>query len=113
MPKENILGQVGEGYKQALMTLEGGRISIGALALGIAQAAFEAALTYAKQREAFGQPIGKFQLIQGYLADMATQVHAARLLIYHAAWLKDNHQRVIMEGSQAKLFASEIASRVL
>jgi alkylation response protein AidB-like acyl-CoA dehydrogenase len=112
IPKENILGQPEEGYKQALITLEGGRISIGSLALGIAQAAFEAALTYAKQREAFGQPIGKFQLIQGYLADMATQIQAARLLIYHAAWLKDQHKRVTMEGSQAKLFASEIASRV-
>ena len=112
LPKENILGAVGEGYKQALMTLEGGRISIGALALGIGQAAFEAALTYAKQREAFGQTIGKFQLIQGYLADMATQMQAARLMLYHAAWLKDNHKRVIMEGSQAKLFASEVASRV-
>jgi len=112
IPKENILGKAEEGYKQALITLEGGRISIGALALGIAQAAFEAALAYAKQREAFGQPIGKFQLIQGYLADMATQIQAARLLIYHAAWLKDQHKRVTMEGSQAKLFASEIASRV-
>jgi alkylation response protein AidB-like acyl-CoA dehydrogenase len=112
IPKENLLGEVAEGYKQALITLEGGRISIGALALGIAQAAFDAALTYAKQREAFGQPIGKFQLIQGYLADMATQVHAARLLVYHAAWLKDQHKRVTLEGSQAKLFASEIASRV-
>jgi alkylation response protein AidB-like acyl-CoA dehydrogenase len=112
IPKDNLLGQPGEGYKQALITLEGGRISIGALALGIAQAAFDAALSYAKQREAFGQPIGKFQLIQGYLADMATQVHAARLLVYHAAWLKDKHQRVTLEGSQAKLFASEIASRV-
>ena len=112
IPKENILGEVGEGYKQALITLEGGRISIGALALGIGQAAFEAALNYAKQREAFGQTIGKFQLIQGYLADMATQMQAARLLIYHAAWLKDNHKRVTLEGSQAKLFASEVASRV-
>lgn len=112
IPKENILGEVGAGYKQALITLEGGRLSIGALALGIAQAAFEAALNYAKQREAFGQPIGKFQMIQSYLADMATQVHAARLLLYHAAWMKDRHVRVTLEGSQAKLFASEIASRV-
>jgi alkylation response protein AidB-like acyl-CoA dehydrogenase len=112
IPKENILGEVGEGYKQALMTLEGGRISIGSLALGIAQAAFDAALSYAKQREAFGQPIGKFQFIQGYLADMATQIAAARLLLYHAAWMKDNHRRVTLEGSQAKLFASEIASKV-
>jgi alkylation response protein AidB-like acyl-CoA dehydrogenase len=112
IPKENLIGAVGEGYKQALETLEGGRISIGALALGIAQGALDAALTYAKQREAFGQPIGKFQFIQGYLADMATQVHAARLLVYHAAWLKDHHKRVTLEGSQAKLFASEISSKV-
>lgn len=112
IPKENIIGEVGEGYKQALMTLEGGRISIGALALGIAQAALDAALNYAKQREAFGQPIGKFQFIQGYLADMSTQISAARLLLYHAAWMKDHHKRVTLEGSQAKLFASEIASRV-
>jgi alkylation response protein AidB-like acyl-CoA dehydrogenase len=112
IPKENIIGEVGDGYKQALMTLEGGRISIGALALGIAQGALDAALTYAKQREAFGQPIGKFQFIQGYLADMATQVHAARLMLYHAAWLKDHHKRVTLEGSQAKLYASEIASKV-
>ncbi len=112
IPAGNILGEPGEGYKQALMTLEGGRISIGALALGIAQAALDAALQYAKQREAFGQTIGKFQLIQGYLADMATQVHAARLLLYHAAWMKDHGKRVTLEGSQAKLFASEISSRV-
>ncbi len=112
IPEENLIGERDEGYKQALITLEGGRISIGALALGIAQAALDSALVYAKQREAFGQVIGKFQLIQGYLADMATQVHAARLMLYHAAWLKDQHQQVILEGSQAKLFASEIASRV-
>lgn len=112
IPAENIIGEVGEGYKQALITLEGGRISIGALALGIAQAALDSALQYAKQREAFGQPIGKFQLIQAYLADMATQVQAARLLLYHAAWMKDHGKRVTLEGSQAKLFASEIASKV-
>lgn len=112
IPKENIIGQVGEGYKQALQTLEGGRLSIGALALGIGQAAFDAALAYAKQREAFGQPIGKHQFIQGYLADMSTGLNAARLLLYHAAWMKDHHKRVTLEGSQAKLFASEIASKV-
>lgn len=111
IPAGNIIGAEGEGYKQALMTLEGGRISIGALALGIAQAALDAALVYARQREAFGQPIGNFQFIQGYLADMATQIHAARLLLYHAAWMKDHGQRVTLEGSQAKLFASEIASK--
>ncbi|MDR3612840.1 MAG: acyl-CoA dehydrogenase [Candidatus Obscuribacterales bacterium] len=112
IPKENIIGQVGEGYKQALTTLEGGRISIGALALGIGQAAFDSALAYAKQREAFGQSIGKFQFIQGYLADMSTQLSAARMLLYHAAWLKDHHKRVTLEGSQAKLYASEVASKV-
>lgn len=112
IPYENIIGAVNDGYKQALTTLEGGRISIAALALGIAQAAFDAALQYAKQREAFGQPIGKFQLIQAYLADMATQVQAARLLIYHAAYMKDHGKRVTLEGSQAKLFASEVSSRV-
>lgn len=112
IPKGNLIGEVGTGYKQAMITLEGGRISIGALALGIAQAALDASLTYAKQREAFGQQIGKFQLIQGFLADMSTQIQAARLLVYHAAWLKDQHKRVTLEGSQAKLFASEIASRV-
>lgn len=112
VPAENMLGLEGEGYKQALQTLEGGRISIGALALGIAQAALDSALQYAKQREAFGQPIGKFQFIQGYLADMSTQISAARLMLYHAAWMKDHGKRVTLEGSQAKLFASEIASRV-
>ncbi len=112
IPKANIVGEVGDGYKQALTTLEGGRISIGALALGIGQAAFDAALAYAKQREAFGQPIGKFQFIQGYLADMATQLSAARMLLYHAAYLKDHGKRVTLEGSQAKLYCSEVASKV-
>lgn len=112
IPAGNIIGAQGEGYKQALSTLEGGRISIGALALGIAQAALDAALVYARQREAFGEPIGNFQFIKGYLADMSTQIQAARLLLYHAAWMKDQGQRVTLEGSQAKLFASEIASRV-
>ncbi len=112
IPAGNIIGEVGEGYKQALTTLEGGRISIGSLALGIAQAALDSSMQYAKQREAFGQSISKFQFIQGYIADMATQINAARLLIYHAAWMKDHGKRVTLEGSQAKLFASEISSRV-
>lgn len=112
IPAGNIMGAPGDGYKQALQTLEGGRLSIGALALGIAQAAFDSALSYANQREAFGKPIGKFQFIQGYLADMSTQISAARLLLYHAAWLKDHGKRVTLEGSQAKLYASEISSRV-
>ncbi|MBS2009206.1 MAG: acyl-CoA dehydrogenase [Cyanobacteria bacterium SZAS TMP-1] len=112
VPVENMLGAEGEGYKQALMTLGGGRLSIGALALGIAQACVDASITYAKQREAFGQPIGKFQMIQSFLADMVTEVAAARLMLYHAAYLKDHHKSVILEGSQAKLYASEVASRV-
>lgn len=112
VPVENMLGQENEGYKQALMTLEGGRIAGSALILGIAQAAFDAALSYAKQREAFGQPIGKFQFIQGYLADMSTQIAAARMMVYHTAWLKDHGKRVTLEGSQTKLFASEVASKV-
>ncbi len=112
IPVENILGAEGEGYKQALMTLGGGRLSIGALALGIAQACVDASITYAKQREAFGQPIGKFQMIQSFLADMVTQVAAARLMLYHAAYLKDHGKKVILEGSQAKLYASEVASKV-
>jgi alkylation response protein AidB-like acyl-CoA dehydrogenase len=112
VPAENMLGQESEGYKQALMTLEGGRIAGSALILGIGQAAFDAALAYAKQREAFGQTIGKFQFIQGYLADMSTQLSAARLMVYHTAWLKDHGKRVTLEGSQTKLFTSEIATKV-
>jgi len=112
IPAENIIGAEGEGYKQALQTLGGGRLSIGALALGIAQACVDASIVYAKQREAFGQPIGKFQMIQSFLADMTTQVAAARLMLYHAAYLKDHHKSVILEGSQAKLYASEVASKV-
>ncbi len=112
IPRGNLLGEVGEGYRQALMTLECGRIAGSALIIGIAQAAFDAALTYGHQREAFGQPVGKHQFIQGYLADMSTQLNAARLMVYHAAWLKDRGKRVTLEGSQAKLLASEIATRV-
>lgn len=111
IPYANLLGKEGEGYKQALQTLEGGRISIASLALGIAQGAFDAAYTYSRQREAFGQPIGDFQLIQAYLAEMSTLVRAARLLLYHSAWLKD-HGKLAYENGQAKLFASDIAMRV-
>lgn len=112
IPKANLIGNECEGYKQALQTLEGGRLSIAALAVGISQAAFDAALAYAKQRESFGQPIGKHQFIQGYLADMSTQITAARLMLYHAAWMKDHGKRVTLEGSQAKLYASEVSSKV-
>ena len=109
IPKENLLGQPGEGFKQFMITLDGGRISIGAMALGIAQGAFDKALGWAKQREQFGKPITDFQAIQWKLSDMATQLEAARHLIYHASELKDKGEKFIMESAMAKLYASEVA----
>jgi butyryl-CoA dehydrogenase len=111
VPKENLLGQPGEGYKQFLITLDGGRISIGALSVGLAQGAFEAAVEYAKQRVQFGQPIAKFQAIQWMIADMATEIDAARLMVYRAAWLRDQGVRFTKEAAMAKLYASEAAER--
>jgi butyryl-CoA dehydrogenase len=107
VPKENLLGKEGEGFKQFLITLDGGRISIGAMALGIAQGAYDKSLKYAKERIQFGQPITKFQAIQWKLSDMATQIEAARHLIYSAAWLKDQGKPYIKESAMAKLYASE------
>jgi len=112
VPVANRIGVEGEGYKVALTTLDGGRIGIGAQATGIAQGAFEAALAYAKDRQAFGHPISDFQAIQFMLADMATEIDAARLLVRKAAWKNDSGQRFSMEASIAKLFASEMATRV-
>ena len=112
VPVENRIGQEGEGYKVALSTLDGGRIGIAAQATGIAQGAFEAALSYAQQRQAFGHPIADFQAIQFMLADMATEIDAARLLARRAAWKQDSGARFTMEASIAKLFASEMATRV-
>ena len=112
VPMENLLGKEGEGFKQFLITLDGGRISIGAMALGIAQGAYEKSLKYAKERIQFDQPISKFQAIQWKLSDMATQIEAARHLIYHAAWLKDQGKPYIKESAMAKLFASEVATWV-
>ena len=112
IPAALRLGEEGTGFKQAMKTLDGGRISIGALALGIAQGAYETALAYAKERVQFGQPIGKFQAIGDLLANMSTQIEAARLLIYHAARLKDAGLEHSLAGAQAKLFASEMAMRV-
>ncbi len=109
LPKENLLGKPGEGFKQFMITLDGGRISIGAMALGIAQGAFDKALDYAKQREQFGKPITDFQAIQWKLSDMATQLEAARHLIYHASELKDKGEKFIKESAMAKLYASEVA----
>jgi len=112
VPVRNRIGQEGEGYKVALSTLDGGRIGIAAQATGIAQGAFEAALSYAQQRQAFGHPIAEFQAIQFMLADMATEIDAARLLARRAAWKQDSGARFTMEASVAKLFASEMATRV-
>lgn len=108
IPKDNLLGKEGEGFKQFMITLDGGRISIGAMALGIAQGACDKALEYAKGREQFGQPISNFQAIQWKLADMATQLEAARHLIYHASELKDKGERFVKESAMAKLYASEV-----
>jgi butyryl-CoA dehydrogenase len=112
VPVENRIGLEGEGYKVALSTLDGGRIGIASQATGIAQGAFEAALLYAQQRQAFGHPIADFQAIQFMLADMATEIDAARLLARRAAWKQDSGARFTMEASIAKLFASEMATRV-
>jgi len=112
VPVANRLGNEGDGYKIALSTLDGGRIGIGAQATGIAQGAFDASLTYAKQREAFGHPIADFQAIQFMLADMSTEIDAARLLVRKAAWKQDSGGRFSMEAAIAKLFASEMSTRV-
>lgn len=112
VPVENRLGNEGEGYKVALSTLDGGRIGIASQAIGIAQGAFEAALAYARQRQAFGHRISDFQAVQFMLADMAMEIDAARLLARRAAWQFDTGSRVTMEAAAAKLFASEMATRV-
>jgi alkylation response protein AidB-like acyl-CoA dehydrogenase len=111
VPKENLLGKEGEGFKQMLITLDGGRISIGAMALGLAQAAFDAAVRYSQERVQFGQPISKFQAIQWMIADMATEIDCARLMVYRAAAMKDAGVRFTKEAAMAKLYASETAER--
>lgn len=112
VPKENRIGEDGFGFKFAMKTLEGGRIGIAAQALGIAAGAYELALAYSKQRKAFGKPISDHQAIAFKLADMATQIEAARLLVYKAAWLKDQGQSYTLAGSMAKLYASKVAMDV-
>ena len=112
VPDENRLGNLGEGFLQAMQILDGGRISIAALSVGIAQGAYEAAVRYAKERHQFGKPIAEFQAIQFKLADMATQIEAARLLTQQAAYLKDAGRIVSQASAMAKLFASETAVRV-
>jgi alkylation response protein AidB-like acyl-CoA dehydrogenase len=112
VPAANRLGEAGRGFKIALGALDCGRIGIAAQALGIASAAYEAAVTYARERKSFGVPIGHHQMVQWMLADMATAIEAARLLTLRAAWLKDSGARFGPEAAMAKLFASEMAMRV-
>lgn len=109
---EQILGKIGQGFKQFLITLDGGRIGIGAMAVGIAQGAYELALEYAKQRKQFGHAISKFQAIQHKLANMAMEIELARTYVYKAAWLKDQGKKFTKEAAICKLFASEVAMRV-
>ena len=112
VPDENRLGEEGMGFANAMEVLDGGRISIAALAVGIAQGAYESAIRYSGERQQFGKPIREFQAIQFKLADMATQIDAARLLMYRAAWMKDQGKKTTKESSMAKLFASEMGVRV-
>jgi alkylation response protein AidB-like acyl-CoA dehydrogenase len=111
VPGANLLGSQGDGFKTFLKILDGGRISIGALALGLAQAALDASIPYAQTREQFGHPIGTFQGVAFMVADMATEIEAARHLVYRAAWLKDQGRDYGLAAAQAKLFASEVSSR--
>ncbi|MGB0887200.1 MAG: acyl-CoA dehydrogenase family protein [Vicingaceae bacterium] len=112
VPKENVLGEVGQGFKQAMKILDGGRISIASLGLGIAKGAYEAALKYSKEREQFNQPISNFQAIAFKLADMATEIEAAELLIFEAADLKDRKENLTKVSAMAKYYSSEVAVRV-
>jgi len=112
VPSDNLLGQENDGFKIALSSLDGGRIGIAAQALGIAQGCLKESVGHAKQRHQFGHAIGEFQAIQWMLADMATEIDAARLLTYRAAWLLENHRSVTKEAAMAKLFASEAANRI-
>jgi alkylation response protein AidB-like acyl-CoA dehydrogenase len=112
VPDDNLLGEEGQGFINSMEILDGGRISIAALAVGIAQGAFESALRYSQERQQFGKPIAEFQAIQFKLANMATQIDAARLLMYRAAWLKDQGKKTTKQSSMAKLFSSEISVNV-
>ena len=112
VPADNLIGEPTSGFSTFLKTLVGGRISVAALAVGTAEGAYERALKYSTEREAFGKPIYKFQPIGFKLADMATQIEAAKLLVYHAAWLKDQGGDMLKEAAMAKLFASEVAMDV-
>ena len=112
VPDTNRLGEVGQGFVQAMKILDGGRISIGALSLGISKGAYEAALKYSKERHQFGQPISSFQAISFKLADMATEIEASELLLHKAAFLKQEHRPVTTSGAMAKMYASEVCVKV-
>jgi len=112
LPDSNLIGEPGQGFIQAMKVLDGGRVSIAALAVGVAQGAYEAALRYSRERHQFGRPIAEFQAIQFKLADMATQIDAARLMTYRAASMKDASKPTTRESSMAKLYASEVAVKV-
>jgi alkylation response protein AidB-like acyl-CoA dehydrogenase len=112
VPADNLLGDPGDGLKIALSALDGGRLGIAAQALGIAQACLDLMVPYAKEREQFGKPIAEFQAIQWMIADSATELAAAQLLVDRAAWLKDQGQPYTREASMAKLYASEAANRI-
>ncbi|MDQ4081425.1 MAG: acyl-CoA dehydrogenase family protein [Actinomycetota bacterium] len=113
VPRENLLGPQGEGFKQFLEILDGGRISVAAMGVGLAQGAFELARAYAREREQFGRPISTFQAISFSLADMATQIEAGRQLVYKAAWLKDQGRPFAKEAAMAKLYTGELSNRVV
>jgi alkylation response protein AidB-like acyl-CoA dehydrogenase len=112
VPEGNLLGPRGEGFHQFLEILDGGRISVAAMGVGLAQGAYDLAYAYAKEREQFGKPISKFQAVQFRLADMATEIEAGRALVYRAAWLKDQGRPFAREAAMAKLFTGELSSRV-
>ncbi len=112
VPKENLLGTINKGYSQFLQVLDGGRITIGAMAIGLAQAAYEAAIKYAQERESFGKPIGAYQSVANMIADMAVGLEASRLLVYKAAWLKDQGKPFTREAAIAKLYATEVSEKI-
>jgi short/branched chain acyl-CoA dehydrogenase len=112
VPEGNLLGERGQGFRQFLEILDGGRISVAAMGLGLAQGAYDLAMAYAREREQFGRPIAKFQAIQFALADMATEIAAARGLVYRAAWLKDEGREFATEAAMAKLYTGELSKRV-
>src|SRR5215212_7957050 len=113
VPEENLLGPRGEGFRQFLEILDGGRISVAAMGVGLAQGAYDLAYAYSREREQFGRPIAKFQAVQFALADMATEIEAGRALVYKAAWLKDERRPFAREAAMAKLYTGELSHRVV